>query len=143
MQKEEKTMDRPMPENNHYGTSSSIFEKLDAARRQKIDRAVANRDPVTFRAIFEKFKLAEAGVSYSAFYRYARKIRDQADQQILLDDEFCPGADVPAMLLNQVARQFAAMMLHENPTPLMTQRMVNAYTKALQFKAVIAVAAAT
>ena len=58
---------------------SSLFEKLPAELRREIDIAVVERTPPTYAAIWMDLKLADRGISYSAFYRYARRLRDRAN----------------------------------------------------------------
>jgi len=54
---------------------SSIFKKLSPSLRSQLDRSIVERDPPTYREIFALFQLPEMGVSFTAFYRYARRIR--------------------------------------------------------------------
>jgi hypothetical protein len=58
---------------------SSLFEKLPAELRREIDIAIVERTPPTYAAIWMDLKLAEHRISYSAFYRYARRLRDRAN----------------------------------------------------------------
>ncbi|MEE8171215.1 MAG: hypothetical protein V3T70_11775 [Phycisphaerae bacterium] len=58
---------------------SSLFEKLPADFRRKLDQAVIDRDPPGYRALFNKFNLAARGVSHTAFSDSARRLRAHAD----------------------------------------------------------------
>ncbi len=58
------------------GPASTVLQKLDAQRRREVDAALI--DAPTVDAVYRDFKLAEAGISASAFYRYAKLIRWEA-----------------------------------------------------------------
>jgi len=61
------------------GSRSSLFTKLNPDDRRGLDQAIIDRDPPTYRAAFEKFRLADRGISFSAFHQYARRLRSDAD----------------------------------------------------------------
>src|ERR1043166_849351 len=68
-----------MPQREHENNKSSIFEKLNVDERRAVDIALVERIPPTFAGVWLDHKLGEKGVSYSAFYRYARRLRDRAN----------------------------------------------------------------
>jgi hypothetical protein len=49
-------------------SKSSIFEKTDAALRRRLNRAIVDRHPPTYRGIFDRFNLAALRLSFTAFY---------------------------------------------------------------------------
>jgi hypothetical protein len=53
---------------------SSILKKVPLETRRLLNRAIIYRNPVTYEGIYNKFALDELGVSYTAFYYYARRI---------------------------------------------------------------------
>ena len=57
---------------------SSVIERVGPVVRQKIDQALVDRQPATYKAVYEKFGLQVHGVSFTAFYYYARKVRTNA-----------------------------------------------------------------
>lgn len=59
-------------------SSSSMMERTDDVTRDRIHLALIHRSPKTYRAVYEKFNLEAAGVSFTAFYYYARRVRIQA-----------------------------------------------------------------
>ncbi|MFQ5501708.1 MAG: hypothetical protein ACE5EQ_05330 [Phycisphaerae bacterium] len=68
-----------MPQSSQQTTDnwgkSSILKKISPSLRRHLDRSIIERDPPTYREIFAFFQLPEMGVSFTAFYRYARRIR--------------------------------------------------------------------
>jgi hypothetical protein len=84
--------------------TSTLFDRLDAAEREKLDRAIVDRSPPTFTACFEAHQLADRGISFDAFYRYARRLRTQCELHHL-----------------------AELTLPEDPSPEAIQRLAHAY----------------
>ncbi|HVP13113.1 MAG TPA: hypothetical protein VMV94_18200 [Phycisphaerae bacterium] len=113
-------------------TNSSMFEKVPPGLRSKIDRALVDRSPPTYKGVFEQFKLAELGVSYHAFYRYARRVRSQASMfhlaSLALPDDTTLHTAVPRLL----AQQIVETLLYEEASPEHIQRLVNAYRNAVR-----------
>lgn len=72
------SVDQPQPVIERLDSRSSVYEKLTPDQRRKIDRALIDRDPPTYRAVFKKFNLAARGLSFTAFYSYARHVRRAA-----------------------------------------------------------------
>ena len=66
----------PVPE---IPSRSTLFEKLPSDLRRDLDQAIINRDLPKYRDLHARFDLAAYGVSFSAFFRYARRLRAQAD----------------------------------------------------------------
>lgn len=54
---------------------SSVIEKTDPDLRRRLDQAIADRAPATYKEIYQHFDLAGRGISFTAFYYYARRIR--------------------------------------------------------------------
>jgi hypothetical protein len=67
------------PQRTHDNTRSSIFEKLTPDQRKALDVAIIERLPPTFQAVYMEHNLPALGVSFTAFYRYARRLRDRAN----------------------------------------------------------------
>lgn len=57
---------------------SSLQTKIEPALRKQIVQALINRRPPTLQDVFDFFKLDSQGVSYTAFYYWARKIKRYA-----------------------------------------------------------------
>src|SRR5206468_5649265 len=92
---------------------SSILEKVPADLRRKVDIAVVERVPPTYAGVWTEFKLGELGVSYIAFYRYARRLRDRANlaeiAQLTADD-----ADLDTPIRKLVSRQCLEVLLNRD-----------------------------
>jgi len=82
---------------------NSILKKLSPSLRRQLDRSIADRDPPTYRETFALFQLAEQGISYSAFYRYARKVRLEIEFIHTAAIAFPDGRSIHAILPNLIA----------------------------------------
>jgi hypothetical protein len=115
------------------GPRSSVFEKTTPDLRRKLDRAIVNYDPPGYLALFKKFGLTELGVSYQAFYNYARKLRRRAAAretiQASLADEQQVVKSLPALLGQFLIDQ---IMGNDQAAPSAIYRLMLAYTAALK-----------
>ncbi|HVP12161.1 MAG TPA: hypothetical protein VMV94_13370 [Phycisphaerae bacterium] len=106
----------------------AVFACLSPAVRGELDRAIVNRDPPTYREIHAKFRLAEQGVGYWSLYRYARKLRLNADllhlAQLTAPDEPDLLAALPKLLAQ---RLFQALLYEDNASPSELHRLTYAY----------------
>jgi hypothetical protein len=69
----------------HDNNQSSLFDKLPPDLRHQLDLAIVHRIPPTFKDVWMQFELAKFGVSYSALYRYARRLRDRVNLAEIAD----------------------------------------------------------
>lgn len=106
---------------------SSLLAKLPPDSRRLLDQALIDRDPPTYRAVFDKFKLADHRVSFTSFYYYARRIRHQADLLNLTQLAIPDDADVPAAIHQLVSHRLLESLLHGDPSPRALQRLADAY----------------
>lgn len=93
---------------------SSLFAKLPPDLRRAVDIAIAEHVPPTFRAVWMQFELARFGVTFSAFYRYARRLRERVN---LLEAAALAGendADVDAVLKKLTGRRALDLLLHSH-----------------------------
>ncbi|HKQ48152.1 MAG TPA: hypothetical protein VJZ71_08800 [Phycisphaerae bacterium] len=67
------------PQKTHENNKSSVFEKIPPDVRRQLDLAIIHRTPPTFQSVWMQFELAQYGVSFSALYRYARRLRDRVN----------------------------------------------------------------
>jgi hypothetical protein len=115
------------------GSRSSVFEKTTPELRRKLDRAIVDYNPPGYLALFKKFGLAELGVSYQAFYNYARKLRRRAaareSVQTSLADEQQIVKSLPALLGQFLIDQ---IMGNDQAAPSAIYRLMLAYTAALK-----------
>jgi hypothetical protein len=117
---------------NHLPTQSSLFAKLTPDLRRQIDKAIADHTPPTYRAIFDHFKLADRGVSFTAFYYYARRIRASASLLQMADlagpDDATLGNVLPQLI---GSRLLDACIDEDIPTGTLC-RLVDAYRMVQQ-----------
>lgn len=59
-------------------SQSSLFKKADAALRAKLVEALIRKDPWTYHDCFQHFELDRLGISFTAFYYWARRVRRSA-----------------------------------------------------------------
>jgi hypothetical protein len=109
----------------------TMFASLTPALRRKVDQAIIDHDPPTYRGVHEKFKLAELGVGYSAFYRYARKLRAGADLLNLADMALPDEPQLARTLPRLLAQRLVEVLLHqEDASPGEIHRLTDAYRLA-------------
>ncbi len=106
---------------------TTLFDKISSERRRALDRAIVDHDPPTYRGIFTKFRLADAGVNFYAFYRYARKIRLGADVLHLAELTGPEDADLPAILPTLLAQRLLDTVLDPDASPRAVHRLADAY----------------
>jgi hypothetical protein len=127
-------MYQPTPPIHHNGPVSAMVEKLDETQRKKIDSAIISRTPHSLTAIHEKFKLAEKGVSYQSLCGYARKIRDQADKEQLLEKTLADEIDIDAAILRYIKRQTLEILMHQDPSMLDVSRATTTMQRCRQIQ---------
>ena len=110
---------------------SSLFEKLPADLRGRLDQAIIDREPAGYRAVFAKFELAKYSVSFTAFYYYARRLRAQTDLLHIADLAGLDGLDVAGALPKLLAYRIFEAANDEDASPLVLQRLVNAWRTAV------------
>ncbi len=118
-------------------TNSSVFEKVPREVRGEIQRALVEREPATFRGVYEKFKVAEYGVSYSSFYRYARRFRSQVAMFEMAAETSVAGSDLPAVLPKALAQRLLEVLAFEDASPRHIQRLTDAYRIAVNTQVLI------
>src|ERR1043166_6231361 len=112
---------------NHHDNASSILEKLAPDALSALEHAIVNRTPATFTACYEKFALADKGLSFSAFYRYARRLRDASRLASIAE---LNGKDAVAALNavpHLVANQLVDPLTVETPSSRPVARLAGAY----------------
>ena len=120
-------MSQSPPQLHEIDSHSSVLEKVPADLRQKVDRAVIDRDPPTYRALFKKFDLAERGVSLTAFFYYARRLRAQAELIQLAQLALPEGDDIAEALPRILAHRLFDAAADEAASPLTIQRLADAW----------------
>lgn len=96
------------------GPASSVMEQLSPARRREVDAALV--ESPTIREVYERFELAADGISESAFYRYAARVRWMARKRYIGDlvrDVAGGGEPGDEGGLVQAARLFAGQRIVE------------------------------
>ncbi|HVP10189.1 MAG TPA: hypothetical protein VMV94_03270 [Phycisphaerae bacterium] len=109
----------------------AMYEKISPDLRRTIDQAIVDHDPPTYREIHEKFGLAERGISFWVFYRYARNIRCQAEKlhiaELVLPDEPQVLDALPKLLAQ---RLFQVLLYDETATAREIHQLTYAYRAA-------------
>ncbi|HKQ49300.1 MAG TPA: hypothetical protein VJZ71_14610 [Phycisphaerae bacterium] len=59
-------------------SKSSLFKKADAELRAKLVEALIRKNPWTYHDCFQHFELDRLGISFTAFYYWARRVRRSA-----------------------------------------------------------------
>ena len=100
------------PQRTHDNNKSSVFEKLPEDLRRQLDLAIVHRIPSTFQAVWMQFELAKFGVSFSALYRYARRLRDRVNlaeaAELAAEDD----ANANETIQKLLSRRLLELLLH-------------------------------
>ena len=107
----------PTPNTYDAGPISTIFGALDEKQRKKLESAIITRNHSLVK-IHEIFHLAEAGISQQTLYRYARRVRDQADKEQLLEKCLADEVDIDAAIFKYIKRQTLEILMHRDPNML-------------------------
>jgi len=89
-----------------FKSRTSLLDHLHSHIRRMLDKAIVDRDPPTYKGIYESFHLSDQHVSFHTFYRYARRLRLQAESLHLADltlpKDVEPHEVLPRILLFQM-----------------------------------------
>ncbi|MFH1418918.1 MAG: hypothetical protein ABII12_11625 [Planctomycetota bacterium] len=118
-------------------SNSSIFERITSDRRREINKAIIDREPPTYKGVFAKFKLADSGITYHAFYRYARRVRSQVAMFEMAEATSGAGTDLPAVLPKALAQRLLEVLAFEDVSPRHIQRLTDAYKTAVNTQVMI------
>ena len=110
---------------------SSLFEKLPADLRRRLDQAIIDRDPASYRELHAKFDLAGHEVSFTALYRYARRLRAQADLLSLAELTLPDSPDLAAGVPTLFAYRLLDALNDETASPRELSRLVIAWRTAV------------
>lgn len=109
---------------------STVLHRLARDKRLSVDRAIFRREPVTLLAVYDQFDLAGHGISLSAFYRYARRLRQYVALFELADLTDPGGAATSNALRTALAYRFLENVEDDRVSPdtlyrlARTQRLV-------------------
>ncbi|MFQ5411354.1 MAG: hypothetical protein ACE5EC_03625 [Phycisphaerae bacterium] len=114
--------------------NSSIYSKLSESMRNQLDRSIAERDPPTYREIYNLFQLDLKGISFSAFYRYARKIRVAVELMQTATLAFPENRGVHAILPELIATRLLEIITDPDnpPKPDAILRLTQAHRAAIR-----------
>jgi hypothetical protein len=110
-------------------SQSSLLTKLDADTRRRLDRAIIDRSPPTYRGLYETFELADMDVSFTAFYYYARRLRLRASLLELARLEAPDDANLDKQILPLLAQRLLETLLEEGISSRTILRLAHAYSK--------------
>jgi len=108
-------------------TQSSIFQKTGPDLRRRLDQAVIDHDPPTYKAIYNKFDLAAKGISFMAFYRYARRRRTHAALIELPHQALPEDCDAVEILPKLLAHRLLDAAADDSTSPGTLQRLTDAW----------------
>jgi hypothetical protein len=129
------TLDETLAAHLHEIESrSTIFEKLPTDLRRRLDQAIIDRDPPSYRALHAKFGLSAHGVSFTALYRYARRLRAQADLLHVAHLALPDAPDVAQSLPTLLAYRLLDALNNEDSSPRLLHRLVDAWRIAVNAK---------
>ncbi len=117
----------PLANREIFDSQSSLLRKLDDQLRAKINQAVVERRKGGYRAIYEHFQLESRGVSFAAFYRYARRLRQHVAFVELGELTLPAAANVPEALPKLLAQRLMEALVLDDTSPRQLQRLADAY----------------
>jgi hypothetical protein len=118
---------KPAAVSDKIETQSSLYEKLTPDLRRQLDRAIADHEPATYQALFDKFELAGRGVSFAAFYRYARRVRTNVALAEFARLSLPEGAPADQFLPEVIGQRLLAAALDEETPAATLYRLAHAY----------------
>jgi hypothetical protein len=107
--------------------NSSLLEKLDPDLLRRLDQALVDRRPPTYRAVYDQFALHAKGISYTAFYYYARRVRINAAMIEIANLASHDGPPSHELLPDILAHRLLEASLDENASPRLLHRLADAY----------------
>jgi hypothetical protein len=108
-------------------SKSSMFAKTDPVLRRRIDRALVERQPATYKGVYEEFRLHSLGISFTAFYTYASRLRANAASMGLAEVALPEGTAVSDMLPELLGNRLFEASMDEEATPGTLYRLAQAY----------------
>jgi len=108
-------------------TNSSLFEKTSRELRRQINQAIIDREPPTYRGIYEHFCLYDFHISFHAFYRYARRLRFHAATLDLAELALPEGTSVNDMLPELLAQRLLEAALDESASAHVIHRLAESW----------------
>jgi hypothetical protein len=118
---------KPAAVSGKIETQSSLYEKLTPDLRRQLDRAIADHEPATYQALFDKFELAGRGVSFAAFYRYARRVRANVALAEFARLSLPDGAPADQFLPEVIGQRLLEAALDEETSAGTLYRLAHAY----------------
>ena len=105
-----------------------LFSAVPSDLRGRIDAALVDRSPPTIRGVFDQFDLAKRGVSFSAFARYARRVREleHLADGVGLGHEEDIAVDYPHVLARLIHRRLLDFLAHNEELSLKDLGQVSA-----------------
>jgi len=115
-----------------HDPQSSLLRRLSAEQRAELDRAIIDHEPASYRGMYKEFALHEHGVSFTAFYRYARRLRIHAAFTDSVEDDLPPGGDDPARMARMLTRRLWEVLAHPDAPPALISRCFTVWRQALK-----------
>lgn len=125
---------QPTAESDKLGTRSSIYARVPRELRAKINQAIADADPPSYRGIYDRFDLESLGVTFTPFYYYARRIRHHIQLLEIANIAGPPDADTAAAVHKLVVQRFIEIMLRREVSSRCMLRLAIAYRMTAQAK---------
>lgn len=111
---------------------SSMLKRVPEDIRQMVDRSIVENDPPGYKACYARWELEAYGVSFTAFYMYARRLRRQAAALHLRELTEAPEADFTERLPGLVAQRLIEHLTYGEPArPLDLHRLLSCYRTAI------------
>ena len=120
-----------MTSHDRIVSHSSVIDKAPPDILEQVDRAIVKRDPPGYKAIYLKFDLASRGLRYKTFWRYAHKLRFNADLAKQVQAMATPQTDPAECALRLLAIHLQGLLRNRPLNPRHVRRAVEAYSRAV------------
>jgi hypothetical protein len=108
---------------------SSLCTRIEPALRKQIVEAVINHRPATYREVFSYYSLDRQGISFTAFYYWARKTKRVA-ATLEMTEAVENKEDSAAILPRILATRLLDTALDEELQPAKLKRLMDTYRMA-------------
>ncbi|MBI5765448.1 MAG: hypothetical protein HZA51_18220 [Planctomycetes bacterium] len=117
---------------DHRDTASTVAKTLSPEQLDQLDGAILSRNPPTYSACYAQFALEDLGISFDAFYRYARRLRTSLRAAAFAQNGV-PDPDTSETILPRlVCQRMVETLLTEKLSPRALVRLADAYRMTSQ-----------
>ncbi|MBI5764508.1 MAG: hypothetical protein HZA51_13390 [Planctomycetes bacterium] len=119
---------------DHRDNTSTVVRILEPEQLNQLDLAIITRKPPTFTACYEQFELKSLGISFDAFYRYARRLRTSLRAKALAQRDIPAPDESEAVAAQLVSQRMVEALLTQQVGARTLHRLADAYRMTAQIE---------